>query len=162
MERRPEASTTQSASPSVPRRMATRALLIEDDGEINTLITRYLTAKDFTLQSAATGEEGVELLKAFTFDVCIIDKNLPRMSSREVLLELRAHAPATAVVMITANPTGERPDKSLIDGYLAKPFRGLAELLEAIERAREHRASTLQREQLQAQLLNVKKSLGGD
>lgn len=142
--------------------MPTRALLIEDDEEINTLVSRYLKAKDFSLESAVTGEEGLALLKAGSFEVVIIDKNLPGMSSHEVLVELRAHAPATAVVMMTANPTGERPDKSLIDAYLAKPFRGLSELLETIARAREHRASALQREQLQAQLASVKKSLGGD
>ncbi|HVR79051.1 MAG TPA: response regulator transcription factor [Acidimicrobiia bacterium] len=104
--------------------MATRVLVVDDEPKIRDVLRRYLMADGFEVSEAATGEEGLERLRAFHPDVVVLDVRLPGMDGFEVLAELRKTSTAY-VLMLTAR--AEEVDKLLgltlgADDYVSKPF----------------------------------------
>lgn len=104
--------------------MATRVLVVDDEPKIRDVLRRYLMADGFEVSEAATGEEGLERLRAFHPDVVVLDVRLPGMDGFEVLAELRKTSTAY-VLMLTART--EEVDKLLgltlgADDYVSKPF----------------------------------------
>ena len=68
---------------------AASVLLIEDDSEIGALISRYLGANQISVTSVETGAAMDEALRHNTFDLVLLDLNLPRMDGREVLAQIK-------------------------------------------------------------------------
>ena len=104
--------------------MATKALIVEDDGNIAELLRLYLEKDGFETRRAADGGEGLELFRAFSPDVVLLDIMLPVMDGWAVLREIRKLSSA-AVIMLTAK--GETGDKVNglemgADDYITKPF----------------------------------------
>lgn len=104
--------------------MANRVLVVDDEPKIRDVLRRYLMADGFEVSEAATGEEGLELLRAFHPDVVVLDVRLPGMDGFEVLAELRKTSTAY-VLLLTAR--AEEVDKLLgltlgADDYVSKPF----------------------------------------
>jgi DNA-binding response OmpR family regulator len=105
----------------------TRALLIDDDQRLSSLVSEYLTQHDFEVQVAGDGERGLQALEKAPFDVILLDLMLPGIDGLEVCRRIRgrgdlSHLP---VVMLTAK--GDDVDKIVglelgADDYLAKPF----------------------------------------
>ena len=104
--------------------MAKKALCIEDDQNIAELLRLYLEKDGFEVLRAADGGEGVELFRACTPDLVLLDLMLPVMDGWAVLREIRKDS-AVPVIMLTAR--SETPDKVAglemgADDYLTKPF----------------------------------------
>ena len=105
--------------------------------------------------TASTGEEALTKLEGQAFDLLMVDKSLPRMSGFEVIARARALHPNLAVVMITAYPEPFTAAQERLDGYLAKPFRGIKVVDEMVKNAIENRANALARADLKARLEKV-------
>ena len=104
--------------------MSKKALVIEDDGNIAELLRLYLEKDGFDVSRAADGGEGLEMFRAFTPDLVLLDIMLPVMDGWAVLREIRK-AGNTPVIMLTAK--SETPDKVSglemgADDYITKPF----------------------------------------
>ena len=104
--------------------MSKKALVIEDDGNIAELLRLYLEKDGFDVSRAADGGEGMEMFRAFTPDLVLLDIMLPVMDGWAVLREIRK-AGNTPVIMLTAK--SETPDKVSglemgADDYITKPF----------------------------------------
>jgi DNA-binding response OmpR family regulator len=99
-------------------------LLVDDDRELDQMLTEYLSAEAFRVAVAVTGTEALERLAVEVFDLVILDVMLPSLSGFDVLRRLRRTI-ATPVIMLTAR--GEDVDRILglelgADDYLPKPF----------------------------------------
>ena len=103
--------------------MRTNILLIEDDQELNELLTEFLQLEDFNVTSIFDGAEGLEQAKNSDFDAIVLDIMLPKMNGLEVLKQLR-NSKKTPVLMLTAR--GDEVDRIVgfemgADDYLPKP-----------------------------------------
>jgi len=109
-------------------------LIIEDDREINGLLRMILEKNNYSVHSAFTGIEGMNMLHAQWFDMVLLDIMLPFKSGDEILRELRSFS-NVPVIMITAKDlTRTKVDLLRLgaDDYITKPF-DIDEVLARIE-----------------------------
>ena len=105
-------------------------LVVEDDGEMRTLIARFLRQNGFRVTGARDGREMWETLAGSPVDLVLLDVMLPGQSGLDLCRALRARS-GVPIIMVTAR--GEETDRVLglelgADDYIPKPF-GRAELL---------------------------------
>ena len=67
-----------------------RILVIEDDAAIREMLVRRLQLRGYTVEQAANGETGLEMIRASPPDVVLLDHGLPGMSGWDVARALRA------------------------------------------------------------------------
>ncbi|MDQ6924791.1 MAG: response regulator transcription factor [Candidatus Eremiobacteraeota bacterium] len=128
-----------------------RALVVEDDPAVRDVIARALTSDGYDVVAAATGIEGDARAADGTFDVAIVDWNLPGLSGVELVRRLREAGATTPVLFVTArDAVGDRVDglDAGADDYLVKPFH-IDELLARV-RSVIRRAGTRSAAQLSA------------
>ena len=77
----------------------TNILLVEDDQELNELLTEFLQLEDFNVTSTFDGAEGLEQALKGDFDAIVLDIMLPKMNGLEVLKQLR-NSKKTPVLML--------------------------------------------------------------
>lgn len=99
-------------------------LLIDDDPALLEILAEYLVRAGHTVQSAASGAEGLKLLKVTSPDLIVLDVAMPVMDGWQVLATIRERAPLP-VILLTART--EEPDVLQgfalgADDYVAKPF----------------------------------------
>lgn len=111
-----------------------RILVVEDEKDLNNIITKHLKKNNFSVDSVFNGEEALEYLDYGTYDLIILDIMLPKVNGYEVIKKLRENKNETAVLMLTARDSIEDKIKGLdlgADDYLIKPFN-FGELLARI------------------------------
>jgi DNA-binding response OmpR family regulator len=99
-------------------------LLVDDDRELDLMLTEYLSTEPFSVTTALDGTLALELLTEETFDLVILDVMLPSLNGFDVLHRLRQTL-TVPVIMLTAR--GQDTDRILglelgADDYLPKPF----------------------------------------
>lgn len=102
-----------------------RVLLVEDDQPLGDGIRTGLAQYGYTVDWLKDGQSALRFLKAETFDLIVLDINLPKLSGLTVLQELRANGNKTPVLILTARDSIEDRVKGLdsgADDYLTKPF----------------------------------------
>src|SRR5215469_8290400 len=108
-----------------------RLLIVEDDRKLAEFVARGLRAERFAVDLAGDGQEGLQYLASYAYDLLILDLMLPQLSGSELLRRVRATRPTLPVLVLTARDATE--DKVAhfeagADDYLTKPF-DFAELL---------------------------------
>src|SRR5262245_29120067 len=123
------------ANPRVPRGLARlrtmRLLVVEDEVKVARALREGLAAAGYDVVLCLDGEDAAERALREQFDGAVLDLMLPRRGGLDVLAALRARAPATRVLLLTARDTIEERVRGLdagADDYLVKPF-AFAELL---------------------------------
>jgi two-component system response regulator PilR (NtrC family) len=134
------------------------SILIVDDEEImREILEALLTREGYQVRMAASGEEGLELAKAHTFDTAIVDVMMPGMDGLATLAELKKVDDDLPVVMVTAFASVETAIAAMKSGafdYITKPFKNdevLVVVRNAVERRRLVAENTALRQNLQAQ-----------
>ena len=112
-----------------------RILLIEDDTEAASYLTKALKEARHVAEHAADGEEGYFLASNGDYDVFVIDRMLPKRDGLSVISSLRAEKNETPILILSA--LGEVDDRveglrTGGDDYLSKPY-AFSELLARIE-----------------------------
>ena len=102
-----------------------KILIIEDDQRIAQNIGKGLIEKGFEIEIAYDGFIGTKLFNNNSFDLIILDINLPSMNGYEVCKIIRQKDPNIPILMLTA--LGETEDKIQgfgvgADDYIVKPF----------------------------------------
>ncbi len=103
---------------------APRILLVEDDGQLRTLISRNLREHGLDVAAAATGAEMAVLLEHGQFDLIVLDIMLPGTNGLELLRRLRK---TSDTPVIFASARGSEEDRIVglelgADDFLTKPF----------------------------------------
>jgi len=112
-----------------------RILLIEDDTEAASYLTKALNEAGHVVELASDGEEGYFLASDGDYDVLIVDRMLPKRDGLSVIASLRAEDNQTPVLILSA--LGQVDDRveglrAGGDDYLTKPY-AFSELLARIE-----------------------------
>lgn len=102
-------------------------LIVEDDTDIQQLVSYNLIRAGFNVSCADSGEEALDILQKESFDCILLDLMLPGLSGIEVCGRLRKQPNdiTAPIVMLTAK--GEEEDivaglESGADDYIPKPF----------------------------------------
>lgn len=111
--------------------MKTKLLLLEDDLTLNETIVEYFEEQGFDVVPAYDGDEASELIYEQSFDLFLLDVNVPSMNGFELLKQIRRQGNKTPAIFITSlNSMNslEEGFESGCDDYIRKPFE-LKELL---------------------------------
>jgi two-component system KDP operon response regulator KdpE len=115
---------------------AGRILVIDDDPQIRRAMRATLTSRDYQVNDARTGEEGLEMLRAASYDLVLLDINMPGMGGIETCRLIRSSS-EIAVIMLTVSNAEKDKVEALdagADDYITKPF-SMPELLARIRAA---------------------------
>ena len=107
-----------------------RLLVVEDEPELLSVISRSFREENYAVDEARDGEDGLYLAKAWEYDAIVLDVMLPKMDGWTLLTKLR-QVRKTPVLLLTARDSVNDRVRGLdvgADDYLVKPF-ALAELL---------------------------------
>jgi two-component system, OmpR family, response regulator len=115
--------------------MTRRILVVEDDAATRDYIAQGFEQEGWTAERVGDGRDGLYLATSHSFDLIVLDRNLPGMDGLAVLKALRAAAIETPVVILSAISHVDERVKGLRaggDDYLTKPFN-FSELLARAE-----------------------------
>ena len=102
-----------------------RVLVVDDDTDTRSIVRRVLEREGVHVTDVGTGAEALDAAVRSSFDLVVLDLDLPDMSGLEVLARLRVVDPLIVVVMLTG--AGGESDRVLglvtgADDYVVKPF----------------------------------------
>jgi DNA-binding NtrC family response regulator len=117
--------------------MKTRVLIVDDEKEFTETLSDRLTMRDYDTTVSFSGEDAIENVKGYNFDVVILDVSMPGMSGIEVLSAIKKMKPLIEVIMLTGHATVETAIEGMKLGahdYLLKPCN-TGDLVSKIDRA---------------------------
>ncbi len=102
-----------------------RALVVEDDLRLRSLVVRTLTRAGLACDEASRISEAEELLSVHEYDLLVLDRRLPDGDGLEVCRRARRNGFGRSILMLTAIDDTASTVEGLSDGaddYLGKPF----------------------------------------
>ena len=99
-------------------------LIIEDNTELQQLLTDFLRAEGYTVSSADNGEKALALYEKYGARLVLLDINLPGMDGFAVCDRIRKNG-NTPIIMLTARVSKEDKLNGLLlgaDDYIEKPY----------------------------------------
>lgn len=102
-----------------------KILLVEDDQGTAALLKYALTGQHYLVDLATDGQAGLELAKAFVYDLILLDIMLPKLDGLQVCRQLRAQSDRTPILLLTAQDSSTSKVIGLdagADDYVVKPF----------------------------------------
>ncbi len=117
----PTTDVKRSVAPSDGR---IRVLVVDDDVQVRTSVTRALTRDGIDAVSVSGGKEALEILGTQSFDVALVDLRMPHMSGFDLLERIRAQKLDCEVVILTGfgdEATADTATRRGATSYLSKP-----------------------------------------
>jgi two-component system, OmpR family, response regulator len=102
-----------------------RVLVVEDEVKLAALIRKALREQGMLADVAVAGEDAMWMASASSYDVVILDVNLPGIDGLEVARRLRADGIRSPILMLTARDAVDDRITGLdtgADDYVVKPF----------------------------------------
>ena len=114
--------------------MADRILIVEDDREIRTLLSDFLSENGYEVVTASDGSVAGKIMKEEQFSLILMDLMLPFRSGDELIKELREYSDTPVIVLSAKSMMETRLEVLRVgaDDYIIKPF-DLDEVLVRIE-----------------------------
>jgi CheY-like chemotaxis protein len=134
---------------------AERLLIVDDESTILVLLRTLFEHRGVSVKTAESGAEALEAMRAEHFSVLLVDKQMPLMTGLDLIARTRQEWPDMSVVLMTAYPEALPPELRL-DGYLAKPFKSLAEVENVVNNAFQARLRRQQLAQLEQTMARMR------
>ena len=102
-----------------------RILIVEDEKDLADALAKGLNRQGYAIDVAYDGEEALRLAEVNSYDLIILDLNLPKVDGVEVCRRIRASGSPTGILMLTGRSSPDDRVKGLdqgADDYLIKPF----------------------------------------
>ena len=102
-----------------------RLLVVEDEKDLNRVISKRLEAEGYSVDRCFDGEEALDYILAGEFDAIIMDIMMPKINGLDVLKTMRSKNNITPVLLLTAKDSIDDRVAGLDAGaedYLVKPF----------------------------------------
>ena len=132
----------------------THLLLVDDEDALRMVMAERLTDAGFKVTEASSGEQALDKLERFAFDVLISDLRLPGIDGREVLAAALQRYPGIIGIVVTGYGTVKDAVDAIKRGasdFISKPFQ-FEELLHVLESALEQRRLRSENAYLRQQL----------
>jgi len=119
------------AQPAYPALQAAVLLCIDDNKDVLECEKLFLESFGYTVLTAPSGGQGLELASLFSVDVVIVDYLMPKMNGREFAIKMRQLRPQASIILLAE--AVDVPDQMLnmVDALIAKDCLA-SELLPAI------------------------------
>ena len=119
-----------------PRQITLSVLIIDDETQIQRLLTIALESAGYKVRTAGTGKEGLAMVARHRHDLIILDLGLPDISGLMVLKQLREWTHTPIIVLTVQDGEAEKVEAldTGADDYVTKPFN-TAELLARLRAA---------------------------
>ncbi len=106
---------------------AGRILVVDDEPQIRRVMRATLSADGYEVADARSGEEAIERLRSESFDLILLDMNMPGAGGLETCRAIRKERLGTdlAIIMLTVRGTEKDKVQALdagADDYVTKPF----------------------------------------
>ena len=116
--------------------MIVNALIVDDNEEVRKTLSSVLENKGYVVEAVENGKKAISFCKKVSFDVALIDVNLPDVKGTDLLHRLQEIRPKMVKIIVTGYPSIENAAKSVnekADGYIIKPIDS-EKLLEMIQK----------------------------
>ena len=103
--------------------MSKKALIVDDDDMTIMCLKNFLKQEGYTAEAVDNGNSGVEKLKSDSFDLILVDYNLPDMSGEQVLSKIKENGGSygKAVLMSGDDKLKEEFESKGFNFFLHKP-----------------------------------------
>lgn len=123
----PDSTVTYKSGQSQAPTMRTRVALLEDSPEEAAAVQNLLGQSGYDVVHQSNGKDFLDMLRRDTFDVLMLDWNVPDLSGYEVLLRVRGELQSNVLVLMLTARDGEFEVVQALNGgaddYLTKPWR---------------------------------------
>lgn len=119
-----------------------RILIVDDEPLIRKMLSKYLTEKNYIIETADNGEIALQRLENNSFELVLTDLRMPGMGGRELLQIMSEQYPEIPKIVLTGYGTNDDIIVALKTGaydFLTKPITDFTILEHAIERAIERK-----------------------
>lgn len=102
-----------------------RILVVEDEKNLNRIISEAMEDEGYSVDSCFNGQDGLDYARAASYDVIILDINMPKLNGLDMVRRLRGEGDTTPVLFLTARDSVSDKVEGLESGgdyYLVKPF----------------------------------------
>jgi two-component system KDP operon response regulator KdpE len=101
-----------------------RILVIDDDPQIRRAMRTTLTGRGYQVSDARTGEEGLEQLRAGSYDLILLDLNMPGIGGIETCRQIRSSSDIAVIMLTVSNAEKDKVEALDVgaDDYITKPF----------------------------------------
>jgi two-component system, OmpR family, KDP operon response regulator KdpE len=103
---------------------AGKILVVDDDPQIRRVMRSTLSTHGYEIDDARSGEDGLQELRNSSYDLVLLDMNMPGMGGMEACRLIRSSS-EVAIIMLTVNNTERQKVEALdagADDYITKPF----------------------------------------
>jgi formate/nitrite transporter len=105
--------------------MANKILVIDDEEIVGESLRKTFKGEGYEIDTAYSGEEGLQKARRESFDLMIVDLKMPDISGLDVIKKIKEEQPETMMVMITGYSSVDSATEALKTGafdYIPKPF----------------------------------------
>lgn len=102
-----------------------KLLVVEDNLELAMILSTWLKAQGYVVDSVHSGEDAMQLLASFAYDLLILDWELPGIEGITVCERYRKKGGSSPILFLTGKADIDSKVTGLesgADDYLAKPF----------------------------------------
>ena len=126
--------------PSKATKFLSRVLVVEDNGDVRSMLRTLLTLEGHDVQEAADGSQGLDTLIRQAFDVALIDIGLPGIDGYELARRARASCGERCPRLVALTGYGRPSDRAAVkaagfDEHLVKPCNP-EDLLQVVAKTR--------------------------
>ena len=120
-----QAAASREVSEEPQPASSERILVIEDDRGVQKALKRLFEGEGFTVDIASNGATGLEMFRAATPSIVVLDLRLPGMPGQDICREITQAAPSLPIIILSART--DVMDKVLLlelgaHDYVTKPF----------------------------------------
>ncbi len=119
-----------------PQVQSSRILIVDDEPAVRMTLEMALADTPHHVESVESAEKALLALQDKSFDLLIVDKNLPGINGTELIRKVRQTHEDIWSAMITGYPSTESALEMLhlgVRGYLEKPFEDVFEVVRRVE-----------------------------
>jgi len=102
-----------------------KILIVDDDKELTQALDLYFSSRGHVIEDCDNGEDALQLLASFEYDLIVLDWTLPGITGHDVCRKFREQGGQTAIIFLTGKVEVSFLETALdsgADDYMVKPF----------------------------------------
>jgi CheY-like chemotaxis protein len=108
------------APPHLKTQPKVALLCVDDDQDVLECEKAFLETFGYTVATASSGREGLELAGLQSFDAVIVDYCMPEMNGEEFAIEMRQLRPRVPIIMLSGMVDVPVQALKVVDAFVAK------------------------------------------
>src|SRR6202453_4431751 len=103
-----------------------KVLVVDDDADLRLSVASALSENNYIVDQARDGEEAVNRIRAGSYQLVLLDVNMPNLTGLQALKEIKSHDPSIIAIMLTAFSNVRDAVEATKEGaynYLEKPIK---------------------------------------